>query len=120
MRRTTGYVYIAQSGDYCKIGFTSHSPADRISQLQTGNPHPVKLVGMIPGTMRDEERLHAEFADKQVRGEWFALTPDDVQHILSRKRELSWEQVEEIVRNIPPSEQGEFLAQLKGIMSDAS
>ena len=71
-----------RSGERFKIGFTE-SPRKRQTQLQTGNPEPVYLLGVIEGQRADEERLHAEYAHKRTRGEWFALTWEDVQAVLT-------------------------------------
>jgi hypothetical protein len=78
----SGFVYVARCGKYCKIGY-SMTPEQRITNLQTGNPEPVILLGTIEGTQDTEARFHAQFHDKRVRGEWFDLTDNEVQFILS-------------------------------------
>lgn len=76
-----GFVYVARCGKYCKIGY-SVTPEQRISALQIGNPELVTLLGTIEGSQVLEDRLHAKFRGKHVRGEWFELSDEDVRSIL--------------------------------------
>ena len=75
-------IYLARSQGYYKIGF-SNDPLKRLAELQVGNPSSIELVGTIPGTFLEERRLHTLFKGKRIRGEWFALSDEDVQSILS-------------------------------------
>jgi hypothetical protein len=65
------------SGHY-KIGH-SNNPIGRLVQLDTG-PSPARLLHEILSAAAPdvETALHAAFADKRVRGEWFRLSPEDV------------------------------------------
>lgn len=78
-----GYVYLIQSstGAY-KIGKTKN-PQDRIRTFAIKLPFEVEYVCLIPTTdMAElETRLHQRFADKRVNGEWFNLSPEDVEYI---------------------------------------
>jgi len=67
-------VYLIQSGACgpLKIGFTACDVAKRLTQLQTGNPQPLRLVASIPGTKQIERHLHGAFSDLRLTGEWFA------------------------------------------------
>tara|TARA_Y100000310_G_C20638556_1_gene792570 strand:+ start:1033 stop:1560 length:528 start_codon:yes stop_codon:yes gene_type:complete len=69
----TGSVYcIGEArGGVVKIGFTAGDPAVRLTALQTGSPRPLRILGLMPGGLQDEARLHAEFANLAVSGEWF-------------------------------------------------
>lgn len=57
----------------------------RISQLRTGCPIPIKMVGLIEvfsedRQIRTEKALHAHFKDRRVSGEWFKFnfsSPED-------------------------------------------
>lgn len=40
-----------------------------------------KVLGTIPGTMADEKRLHAKFAQHRVHHEWFHLVPEITDYI---------------------------------------
>lgn len=54
-----------------KIGFTKWSPVDRLRAFQTGCPAPLKLLGWVPGSMDEEQRLHRAFHALHITGEWF-------------------------------------------------
>ncbi len=54
-----------------KIGYSSKKPEQRLSDLQTGNPHKLILIGIIPGTPDDELSFHGKFAQHRLEGEWF-------------------------------------------------
>ena len=77
------HLYAIQHGDGgpVKIGLARH-PAQRLSELQIGNP--VTLNGLaawrcLPG---DEADLHARFDAAHIRGEWFWPTPDLLAYVL--------------------------------------
>lgn len=60
-----GYVYFIRYRDRIKIGY-SVDPRTRISQ------HPCdEVLAIVEGTMKDERRCHAAFADLRENGEWF-------------------------------------------------
>lgn len=79
----TGVIYLAKCQDFYKIGHTTSDPMQRLSTLQTGNPFRVELVGTIPGTIGQERGLHHKFARKRERGEWFRLSQEDIDSILT-------------------------------------
>lgn len=77
-----GYVYLMKnhrSGMF-KIGF-SKAPKYREKTLQSEEPE-IEMLHHFKGTMEDEKDLHAQFADKRVRGEWFSLTQEEVDALL--------------------------------------
>lgn len=61
-----------------KIGKTECHPADRMEQLQTGNPRKLRIYRWIEVTNhgRVEEYLHTRFQDVHIRGEWFYTTAE--------------------------------------------
>lgn len=80
---TFGYVYLIKStAGYYKIG-SSRSVQNRVRQLQCGNPEPLMLLHQFPSAdaQQDEFSLHAKFAERRVRNEWFALTAADIESI---------------------------------------
>jgi hypothetical protein len=77
-----GFIYVMECAGYYKIGWSANSPHRRQRSLQIGNPLPVTLVGAIEGSQMNEADWHEAFRDKRVRGEWFALTEEDVAHVL--------------------------------------
>ena len=70
-----GVVYFIRLGGLIKIGFTT-SLAMRLRDL----PYE-ELLGIVPGTMRDEKALHQQFAHLRRTGEWFEMAPDLLEHI---------------------------------------
>lgn len=76
-----GFIYIMESGGFHKIGW-SQRPPTRLKHIQSANPVPVTLVGVIEGSLVNEGEWHQAFAHKRVRGEWFSLTEEDISHVL--------------------------------------
>lgn len=67
------FVYFVQSHDgYIKIGRASNVER-RITELQSGQPHPLRILLVLSGKASLEFELHARFAHLRVRdnGEWF-------------------------------------------------
>jgi hypothetical protein len=54
-----------------KIGYTSGSAYQRLSRLQTGSADPLEVLAEIDGQLEDERRLHEQFRDHRMAGEWF-------------------------------------------------
>jgi Meiotically Up-regulated Gene 113 (MUG113) protein len=59
-----------------KIGYTDDpNLQDRFSGIQTGNPYPLRVLGVIAsGTYRSEGLIHQKFSSTRMRGEWFKCT----------------------------------------------
>lgn len=70
--RREGWIYFIQAGSQgaIKIGWAK-DPAKRIRTLQTSQHQKLKMLGAIPGTLKDEQALHRRFADARLNGEWF-------------------------------------------------
>jgi hypothetical protein len=73
-------VYFLRCGNFVKIGKTTYgSLNNRISALQTGNPDPMILIGLIPdktyttskSSCALEYDLHNRFSHLRKTGEWF-------------------------------------------------
>jgi hypothetical protein len=76
------YVMLDANTGYYKIG-RSKSILEREKALQSEKPT-IELVFSIEKNVESE--LHKKFASKRVRGEWFALTSDDLKSILEYKK----------------------------------
>lgn len=79
-------IYVLQQTDssYYKIGFTDNQDADpRVSQLQTGCPRRLVVLGVMPNGTLQEARLHALFWNCKTDGgdEWFKLTTEQVEKL---------------------------------------
>lgn len=59
-----------------KIGFTDQALEDRVRQLQTASPHPLRAIHHHPGGIDFERGLHERFAHLRQGGEWFILSPE--------------------------------------------
>lgn len=73
-----GFVYFIETvtAPYrLKIGW-AYDPHDRLKQLQTGSPQPLRLIGARVGTKEYERGLHQRFAGLRGVGEWFQETPE--------------------------------------------
>lgn len=53
-----------------KIGSTTNMKK-RLKNLQVSNPIPLNVMSVVPGTERDEQRLHQKFSHLFIQGEWF-------------------------------------------------
>lgn len=75
-------IYFIQCGDggAVKIGY-ARNPYDRIDTLQIGSPVALSILKITEGSLRDELRFHARFADHRVRGEWYSPTPEMLEFI---------------------------------------
>lgn len=58
-----------------KIGCSSY-PKVRAAQIASDLKAPVVILATAPGTFRDEARLHRQFAEWRLDGEWFAPSKD--------------------------------------------
>lgn len=86
-RSGTIYLLHAPSIGACKIGWTGGRRGERPRSLIAAMPAgvPAVLVATWPGSVADEQALHARFAGLEmgVRGlpawtEWFRVTPGEV------------------------------------------
>lgn len=79
-RRAQDVVYFIDCGPYTKIGTTCEIRG-RIKGIETHNPFPLSLWGLIPGDTKLESQLHRDLADCRRHKEWFALDPATKQDI---------------------------------------
>jgi hypothetical protein len=82
-QKNTGTIYVLnQSGsNLYKIGMTKKDGESRIKSLQTGNPQNIVVAQEYKAPLEYEKKLHKLFSHKNVRGEWFEFTPNDLQII---------------------------------------
>lgn len=76
-----------ESSGHVKVGH-SVDPAKRLNTLQIGSPSRLTLEMTLPGGASVEAVFHARLASKRVRGEWFALTRDEVRALRPSPRLL--------------------------------
>ena len=75
-------LYAISAGErMVKIGI-AHDVSQRMHTLQHMNPLPLHLVAVVKGGGRAlEKQLHRKFAAERIRGEWFALSEEDLSYI---------------------------------------
>lgn len=69
-------IYFIQQGQDgpIKIG-SSTQPFFRLNGLQSANPEQLHIIGIVTAApYRCEAKLHKQFAEYRIRGEWFAPT----------------------------------------------
>lgn len=80
-------IYFIKSTNYVKIGFTNKYPLNnRVDLLQVGNPHKLKIIKVISGSINKEKYLHRKFNNFSVRGEWFRLNKEIRAFIKKQKK----------------------------------
>lgn len=82
LESTTGYVYLVAGGGYHKIG-KSKNWKSRIRYFNGFLPFFVTPVCIMHThcMSRLENELHRKYKHRRIKGEWFRLTPEDVQEI---------------------------------------
>lgn len=70
MMRSVVYFLRAIPSGNIKIGISTN-PKARIGTLRTATHEAIEVIGMIAGDARLERKLHKEFADFRLAGEWF-------------------------------------------------
>jgi hypothetical protein len=78
-----GHIYLIQGvHGWHKIGL-SKDPVSRIGHLDVILPFDIEVLYLIPTNdmKRAERQLHQRFAEKRGKGEWFALSQDDIETI---------------------------------------
>lgn len=73
-----GLIYVIQAlpETPIKVGFCNPAGLQqRVTALQTGNPHPLRVLGHVQAHPLDELKAHSALAQDRLTGEWFAWTP---------------------------------------------
>ena len=83
-----GIVYLlCENGDneLFKIGVTKGKVEDRIKKLQTGNGNQLRCVNSFKSNKpyKLEKMLHGHFSNEREEGEWFLLSPEQVNSFTS-------------------------------------
>lgn len=83
----SGYVYAIACGDLVKIGYSA-DPWSRFVKLKTDNAADAKLLGAVPGTLKQEKELHRLLSPWRSNGEWFWRGSLAVETFISNVRPL--------------------------------
>jgi len=80
------YIYILKCNNFYKIGIASNVK-ERIRQLQTGNPYPIEVKNVFEVEEKwigkFEQRLHNFAKDMNIQGEWFELSDNYLNGVIS-------------------------------------
>lgn len=71
------------TADRVKIGCTQNV-AQRLKSLQTGYPADLRVIWQGAGGAAMEAHLHARFARRRIRGEWFDFTGADAFKLIAK------------------------------------
>ncbi len=87
-KKEPGSVYLAkrESDGAVKIGSSNNVPR-RFAQLKyryRGESLTMVLHFKVPDMLKAETEIHSAFSGKRVQGEWYALSPEDIQAITLR------------------------------------
>ena len=78
------FIYMENNMKMFKIGYTTNL-TQRLVSLQIGNPYLLCVYKTIENVSNlNESWLHKFFSKKQIRGEWFAITPDMVDFVCNQ------------------------------------
>lgn len=71
-------VYFITDGEFGKVGI-ARDPHARLGLMQCGNARELSLIffEVVSNPRLIERMLHAKFADRLVRGEWFRVDRDE-------------------------------------------
>lgn len=86
------YLVKTEGLPYYKLGFTEVNLADRIANLQCGNPHKIQHIASWDGGYLEESLIHAAMRDNVMLGEWYVLPNSPLRTI----RYLLWKDGEDM------------------------
>lgn len=84
-----GVVYAVQGRPRTpvKIGYSrADALSGRIASLQTGNPHPLRVLAHAPGYRSHEARAHAALLHVKCLNEWFRCSPELTAFVMALRR----------------------------------
>jgi hypothetical protein len=62
--------------EYIKIGYARRGLEKRLTALQVGSPHPLRVLSVIEGSQDIETAIHAKWQGRHYRGEWYAVSQE--------------------------------------------
>lgn len=75
-----GVVYFIRTDGFIKVGRTTNFD-NRLAKLQTGSPHELEVLLVVPGGSGLEADIHRDLKEYRHRGEWFRETPEVWEYI---------------------------------------
>ena len=84
------YAIETKQAPYVKIGYAAsvEHVQQRLRNMQTGNPHDLVLLWMLPGDHETEKTIHTALRGAHHRGEWFLKEtwmrdPDELMEVVA-------------------------------------
>lgn len=83
------FVHAGESEGPIKIGYVRSSDMmpRRLRFLQVGNAEPLHLLALMPGDRDHERRLHRQFVEGRLCGEWFRWDTPGLRGLVSEALE---------------------------------
>jgi hypothetical protein len=80
-----GYVYIIGQGEFWKCGLTSRLPKVRLKDMQTGNPHELKILKeyLVKDVLLGERLMQNKLQKYHYRAEWYRATEEEMLSLIS-------------------------------------
>ena len=69
-------IYLLQEGPFLKIGYSGQVPWDRrLHQIRNASPRDIVVLAARPGTLEQEQDLHAGAVEWKHKGDWYNDCP---------------------------------------------
>lgn len=78
--RKRQYIYLMVCEQFVKIGISTHTK-NRIREMSTSNPFPIKFIARCEGSLECEQSLHRRFKEHRSTGEWFHIRGEVAQFL---------------------------------------
>jgi hypothetical protein len=84
-----GYVYLIEAIGRHKIGISGDAKS-RLNSIKSTLPCEMKVINIVnaPNYKFHENLLHKIFSDKNVKGEWFDLSDENVSEVVEYMNSL--------------------------------
>ncbi len=72
VQSVNGTIYLLRTDAFLKIGWTGQVPWDRrLHQIRNASPYDVEVLAARPGTLEQEQELHAGAEQWRHKGDWY-------------------------------------------------
>jgi hypothetical protein len=96
-RPAKGVIYYLQNGDRIKVGYASN-----LAQRMRTYPPNAEILAVHPGTLADEQRIHAELSAHRAAGrEWYHPSPILLEYIAAVVEEWGEPEIKTPIRVRP-------------------
>jgi hypothetical protein len=88
--RSVVYVIGRQQSSVAKVGVTGGDLHKRLKSIQTGSPVKLEVLWWFYASAEDEQRLHREFQDYRMEGEWFDFQGEEPDLVVKARAMNLW------------------------------